>query len=474
MLRSTSGFLNAAVPPDEVAAGLNPIQNTHFAHLKSLFSKSTCGMQDGKDAIELLDASHCFSADQKGTLRTTISCQTTLAGPVVATASGKSQSCMHFNSFLPEYLWQIITGGMSTKEKIFEVAKFCVTVLGLQHPKEKTKEKILQTMLAACNPSASAQDCKDCLKMLSQCIDSVRDIHKDKRLPITEYGNDPAGFIKDWPGRYDPDHLPVPSKVTAEQLHFMSLSTVCRATSKKLKSTAVDGILDAQKDKSTSKSLEIALPTHQTGMQGTGMQGNMQMMWNMMQFMNMNQMQGVGMQGNSVPPQHVDAPAGPTRPSRSRGPLALLDGAISNAGGGAVVDQQHGGALAGQAPADDIEIEAADAQQVDDKLSKLASLVGSVKSTKSKKKPPPVMKKPAAARAAVERVIKTPSMPNNLKAKFDPISYLDFKIYCSPGLWRALKSGEKVDKAFRHNNCCPKDAAPIWKRMMEHIKANSS
>jgi len=296
--------------------------------------------------------------------------------------------------------------------KIFEVAKFCVNVLGLHHPKEKTKEKILQTMLAACNPSASAQDCKDCLKMLSQCIDSLREINKDKRIPITEYGSDPTGFINDWPDRYAADHLPVPSKVTAEQLHFMSLSTVCRNSSKKLKLNTVDGILDAPKDNSSSKSssnsMGITLPTHQTGMQGTGMNGNMQMMYNMMQFM--NHMQGGGMQGNAASHQHGDAPADATRPSRdrSRYPLALLDGAIGNPDTGATA-QQHGGALAGQGPSEHKDVDGT-ATATDEKIDRLASLVGSVKTTKAspkkdattsaKKASLSVMKKPAACAAA--------------------------------------------------------------------------
>ena len=87
MMRSTSEFLQTAVAPEDVASGSNSIQKTHFAHLKATFASNKCDMPDGKAAIELLDASRCFSNEQKAELRATISANTTLAGSTTTTSS---------------------------------------------------------------------------------------------------------------------------------------------------------------------------------------------------------------------------------------------------------------------------------------------------------------------------------------------------------------------------------------------------
>ena len=371
-------------------------------------------------------------------------------------------------------------GEQGMKEKIFEVAKFCVCTLGLQNPTEKTKEKIVQTMLAAANPSASAEDSKECLDMLSTCLTSLREINKDKRIPLADYGSDEQVFLSNWPNRYAPEHAPVPSKVTEEQLHLMSLTTVCRSTSRKLKAkdASADSILDApkKKDKDASPpSSAVVLPTHQTGMQGSGPHGNMAMMWNMMQFMQ-SQMQ----QQQNLPAMQESTSAHTNLPRRAPSALALMDGPLhdhahEHSGGsahggpsdGAHAGAPHGGSAHGCA---------SDSAGVDDKLNEIAGLVGSVKSgTKGKggskpKGSTPTLKKPAAA---IDRITVAPKMPTNLGLKFSPISYLDFKVYSSPGVWRALKKGEKVDVPFRHNGDT-KVAAGIWQKMLKHIETNSS
>ena len=169
MIRSTSGFLTTAVGQAEAASGINPIQNTHFTHLKTLFSKSTCTMQDGKDAIELLDASRCFSAEQKVTLRTTISCQTTLAGPVAANASVKSQSCLYFNHFLPEYLWSCIMGEMSTKEKYSRSRSSASMSLAYITPRRRPKRKSCRP----CSLHAIHPPLRRIARIVSKCLASV-------------------------------------------------------------------------------------------------------------------------------------------------------------------------------------------------------------------------------------------------------------------------------------------------------------
>ena len=181
-------------------------------------------------------------------------------------------------------------------------------------------------------------------------------------------------------------------------------------------------------------------------------------------------------------------------------PLALMDGSLSRLPSMPAETQMVGTQLEQSVQvADEGEQPLAAGSTVDDQIEAMQGKVDLALTHKPKKtmgsakaKPKPAGKTKAAASKAASLVVgkvtkissvgvgkasrrqssasaSTPPTMPAVGKKFSPILHVGYKIYCSPGMWRALKVGDRVDTAFRHKDD-PVHAPGIWKTMLKHIR----
>ena len=249
LLQSTISFLAVAVTPHQVGAGTSMIQKLHAHKLKTHFATRHITLSEGRACLASLAECNCFSPSQKQELHVAIAASCTAGdtepvSPVLVPSMCKvEQVCQRFHDYMSEPLWDdILDKDMTPRHKLFKLSEHAVVVMGMHYATEKMKETIVQLLIAAAYPSATAKDGEEFLKIYKEYHIKHRAANRESRIHLKDYPLDPNVFVTDFPGRYLEPFGPVKSKVSDAQLYEATFVTSCRVSNKKLK-LSDDGIV---------------------------------------------------------------------------------------------------------------------------------------------------------------------------------------------------------------------------------------
>lgn len=197
-----------------------PVQEQHFDHLKTVFTKGGADLGDGKRAVQLIDekGATVFNEEQVSRLRSYVISQTSIATP-------SSNLTMHivphlrnnnlFQNYLTDSLWQKVGGvSMPIESRLLAIAMHCIEVLGSHYSNPKTIELMAQTMVAFAERHAPPVVCYQWYHDLSRNIKKLRQGRKHLFLHLTTYPADVTEFARAHPNQFSPTDPPVPSQVT--------------------------------------------------------------------------------------------------------------------------------------------------------------------------------------------------------------------------------------------------------------------
>jgi hypothetical protein len=199
---------------------------------------------DQTEATELLeklceDDPNChFTADQKASISDVLISgvdgdhkEATPANRVV----NKEQHHEYVFDYFPAILWSVISSKEKMKNKLKQVAHFCIENMQLRNADAQTRRLLVATVHEASNEDKSPEECFDDFLDLTESFRQKRTEIKGSQSMHTFY-DDPTKFIRHHPGSYPDDAPPVKCPCSKKNIRTRAnkSSIPCRRNNAKL------------------------------------------------------------------------------------------------------------------------------------------------------------------------------------------------------------------------------------------------
>jgi hypothetical protein len=194
-------------------AGLANSQQSRVHHFLDTLTKKEPDVDDAQNClVELAKDTPAFSSDQRKIMGDAISTFMRQMSPI-STHSTKQQHCPNIHNMWTDELWMaFVSKDISWDRKMEMAATFIIDVLGLRRPNDATVKNIVATLEQCHQREMTPNEAYTEVHAFKTKVSMKREMMPGP-IPIMQYPNEVADFLKLFPKSYEADKPPVPSRI---------------------------------------------------------------------------------------------------------------------------------------------------------------------------------------------------------------------------------------------------------------------